>query len=555
MVVHEDGRSSSGKAGQGGKRFALVGGLSALLGGSLVLIGWRLDAAWLGRIRDARPGAALFVLGNIVCLVVLWRSAMMSVRRSQAREREASRALLVREARRVHEEDAMARLERTAETERLSRLSAEDALREKEDQLRQAQKLEAIGSLAGGVAHDFNNLLTVVLSYADILAVGLTPEDPMWEGLDEIRQAGERAADLTKQLLAFSRKQVLTPTVLDLDHVVEGMLKMLRRLIGASVELSHLSTGDLGKVHLDRGQTEQVLLNLVVNARDAMPQGGKITIRTSNTDVDVNLAEELGVAPGPHVLLTVEDTGTGMDTSTKAHIFEPFYTTKEKGKGTGLGLAVVFGIVKQSGGHVAVCSVPGKGTTFSIHFPRTTASLRPRPRAEPARHAHRGTETILLVEDEDQIRHLAAAILRKSGYHVLDSATGGDALLISEQHEGPIHLLLADVVMPRLSGDRLSGRLAALRPKMKVLYMSGGSDEAIPRRGVDGSPVAFLPKPLTPDSLLRKIREVLDGTEKLPDPGELKRRRESAEWRERRRSKTHTPTSVVRKTPCDAPDA
>ena len=548
MIAYEEDRTRSPAPARGEElplacATAVVAGIAAgLLGPSLVAALWETP-------RISIPAEVVFGAGNLFCLtaIALWAVAVR--RRHARRERQIAEELRAQEEARAREEGELARLERAAASERLSRLTAENALREKDDLLRQAQKLEAIGSLAGGVAHDFNNLLTVVLSYADILAVGLTPANPMWEGLDEIRQAGERAADLTKQLLAFSRKQVLSPTVLDLDQVIEGMLKMLQRLIGTGIELTHMSSHDLGKVHLDRGQTEQVLLNLVVNARDALPHGGKIQIETSNTEVDPDLAEQIGVAPGPHVLLTVRDTGTGIDAATAEHIFEPFFTTKEKGKGTGLGLSVVFGIVRQSGGHIAVASEPGKGTTFTLRFPRTTAASKARAAAEPARQAHRGTETVLLVEDEEQVRHVASAILRRSGYHVLDAATGGDALLLSEQHEGPIDLLLADVVMPRLRGDRLNDRLAAMRSEMKVLYMSGCAEETILKVAVGATPPAFLPKPLTPDTLLRKVREVLDGAEKPPDQVEIQRRRESAEWRERRRSKTHTPRTSAAATP------
>ncbi len=541
MVYEEEDARTRASAQARGESLSLACATAAIVGAAVGLFGPLFVAELLDTRALTVPGEILLGACNLLCVagVALW--ALAGRRRHAVRERQIAQELRAQETARAREEEELGRLERAAASERRFRLTAEDALREKDDLLRQAQKLEAIGSLAGGVAHDFNNLLTVVLSYADILAMGLTPADPMWEGLDEIRQAGERAADLTKQLLAFSRKQILSPTVLDLDQVIEGMLKMLRRLIGTGIELAHTSSHDLGKVHLDRGQTEQVLLNLIVNARDALPHGGKIQIETSNTEVDAELAEQLGLAAGPHVLLTVRDTGTGIDAATAEHIFEPFFTTKEKGKGTGLGLAVVFGIVRQSGGHIAVASEPGRGTTFTLRFPRTTVASKPRAAAEPARPAHRGTETILLVEDEEQVRHVAAAILRRSGYLVLDTATGGDALLLSEQHDGPIELLVADVVMPRLRGDRLNERLVAARPAMKVLYMSGCAEETILKVAVGATPPAFLPKPLTPDTLLRKVREVLDGAEKPPDQAELQRRRESAEWRERRRSKTHTP--------------
>ena len=505
----------------------------------------------LAELRSPWTSIGVWVLGlaNGAWLLAITAWATRKIRRFERRDRQATLAAHDREQARRQEEVARAELERTAVSERQSRLTAEDALRQKDDQLRQAQKMDAIGRLAGGVAHDFNNLLTVILSYADILAGDLSPGDPMSEGLDEIRKAGERASDLTRQLLAFSREQMLSPTVVDLDEVIHAMLKMLRRLIGASVDLTHVPAGDLGNVLLDRGQFEQVVLNLVVNARDAMPRGGRIVLSTSNVEIDEALAGELGVAPGPHVRVLVKDTGTGIEERTIGRIFEPFFTTKEKGKGTGLGLAVVFGIVRQSGGHIGVESSAGKGSTFTLHFPRTRAS-RTMPVLAPAVTATGGSETLLLVEDEDAVRHLACSILRRSGYHVLDAATPGDALIIGEQHEGPIHLLLTDLVMPRLSGERLSERIVALRPSIKVLYMSGYPGGA-PHELRD-TQVAFLSKPLLPDCLLRKVREVLDGGAANPACStclETKARRETDLRLERRRSRTH----LIDRFPPDSP--
>ncbi|MBI2390434.1 MAG: response regulator [Deltaproteobacteria bacterium] len=379
-----------------------------------------------------------------------------------------------------------------------------------EDQFRQAQKMEAVGRLAGGLAHDFNNVLSIVLSYTDLIVSDLRAEDPLRGDLEEIHAAGLRAAELTRQLLAFSRQQVLDMKLVDLGRIVAGMHKMIARLLGADIEVIVLPAGGLRSVRADVGQIEQVLMNLAVNARDAMPLGGKLVIEIANVELDADYASaHHGVQPGPYVMLAVTDNGVGMDKETQSRVFEPFFTTKAPGKGTGLGLATVFGIVKQSGGHIWLYSEPAKGTTFKLYFPAFSESAGDQSSERPPSETGRGTETILLVEDDDQVRALARNILRRSGYVVLEAPNGGEALLICERHGSAIHLLLTDVVLPRLSGRQLAERLSALRPDMKILFMSGYTDDAIHEHGVLDSGVAYLEKPLTPTSLTRKVREVL----------------------------------------------
>jgi two-component system cell cycle sensor histidine kinase/response regulator CckA len=384
-----------------------------------------------------------------------------------------------------------------------------------EEQFHQAQKMEAVGRLAGGVAHDFNNLLTAILGSADLVLDSLTAGVPEREEIEEIRKAALRAADLTRQLLAFSRQQVIAPTVLNPNEIVASMDKLLRRLLGEDVELRSVLAADLAAVEADPSQLEQVVLNLAVNARDAMPNGGKLTIETQNVELDeAYVRGHLSAQPGPYVMLAVSDTGVGMDATTQARIFEPFFTTKEKGKGTGLGLATVYGIVKQSGGWIWVYSEPAHGTSFKVYLPRVAQAAAPAAPSPMPPVSVRGSETVLLVEDEEMIRHLVQKVLKANGYTVLVAASGRDAERAAGEHEGPIHLLMTDVVLPGMNGREVAQRLTAARAGIRVLYLSGYTDEVIVHHGVLEPGVAFLQKPFTPAVLGRKVREVLDGPAK-----------------------------------------
>jgi len=381
-----------------------------------------------------------------------------------------------------------------------------------EQQLLSSQRMEAVGRLAGGVAHDFNNLLSVILSYAGFVADALADNDATLADVAEIQKAGERAATLTRQLLAFSRRQILQPEVINLNQMVRSMGKMLRRLLGEDVQVELTLGAELDNVLADPGQVDQVLMNLAVNARDAMPQGGRLTIETANIQLIAGAPElPLGLAPGRYVLLTVTDTGCGMPPEVQAHAFEPFYTTKEKGHGTGLGLSTVYGIVKQSGGAIRVESAPGTGTSFMVYLPRVE---QPTTRRRPSKAVVvGGTETVLIVEDEDAVRRSAERILRSAGYRVLSADSGEDALSLCQDQGEEVDLLLADVVMPQMSGPELAAQLTLHRPRLKVLYMSGYTDDAIGKHGVLAPEIAFIGKPFAAVALASKVREVLDGQE------------------------------------------
>ena len=386
-------------------------------------------------------------------------------------------------------------------------------LKQLEGQLRQAQKMEAVGRLAGGVAHDFNNILTVINGNSELLARSLRADDPDRELLLELQKSGRRAAELTSQLLAFGRQQILQPGVISLNALLGNLCTLLQRLIGEDVELTLVPDAGLELATVDPTLFEQAIINLAVNARDAMPSGGRLTIETSNVELDATFsAGHPGVRPGRYILVTVSDSGHGMDEATQANIFEPFFTTKSPGKGTGLGLAMVYGFVKQSGGYVCVESAPDRGTTFRMYLPQAEKTAPPAERSSPESvvEVPKGSETILVVEDDDLVRHLALRVLQSSGYDVLDAQSGEDAISVARRHQGPIHLVLTDVVMPGMSGPLLGKAVVAVRPNVAVLFMSGYTDEAVLRGGKVKSGAAFLQKPFSPLALTRKVREVLD---------------------------------------------
>lgn len=381
-----------------------------------------------------------------------------------------------------------------------------------EAQLVQSQKMEAIGILAGGVAHDFNNLLTVIMGNAELALMAVIKDESLRKEIEEIKKAGERAASLTRQLLAFSRKQMIMPKVIDLNKGIKETKKMLQRTIGEDIEILTITEPELWKVYADSGQIDQIIMNMVINARDAMPQGGKLTIETTNSDLNKNYFREHGIkeTPGHYVMLAVSDTGSGMDKETREHIFDPFFTTKEVGKGTGLGMSTVYGIVKQNNGFVWIYSEPGKGSTFKIYLPKVKGNAEPEEKEQSPVYDSGGSETVLIVEDDYGLRNFAKEILPRYGYNVLVAENGEDALMVRKKYEGQIHLLLTDVVMPRMGGKKLAERLQLLYPRMKVIYMSGYTDNAIVRHGVLEPGLNFLEKPFTPEGLAHKVRKVLE---------------------------------------------
>ena len=399
---------------------------------------------------------------------------------------------------------------REAQT-RAARKAAEEALRQSEDQLRQAQKIEAVGRLAAGVAHDFNNILTVITGHSELLLRQLAADDPRRKSVEQIAKTASMAAALTRQLLTFSRKQVIEPRVLNLNAVIAAIEKMLRRLIGEDIEFCTLLDSAAGHIKADPGQIEQVIMNLAVNARDAMPQGGKLTITTANKTLDKGQLKNFpDLCAGDYVAIEIADTGTGMSEEVKEHMFEPFFTTKPPGKGTGLGLATCFGIVKQNSGLIHVQSELGKGTTFKIYFPRVQAALEPPPVRTMPTEAEGGSETVLLVEDEPLVRELAVVTLREKGYTVLEAANGEEGLRVARQHDGKIDLVLTDVVMPVMGGKEMSDALRSFHPDTKVLFTSGYTKDALGNDGVLRPGIVFLQKPYLTATLARKVREVLD---------------------------------------------
>ncbi len=380
-------------------------------------------------------------------------------------------------------------------------------------QLHMAQKMEAIGKLAGGVAHDFNNILTVIMGNASLALMEVGKDDTPWQEIEEIRKAGERAASLTRQLLAFSRKQIVQPEILDINELLTDIEMMLGRLIGEDVELLTIPAPALWRIEIDPGQIEQIIINLAINARDAMLQGGKLTIETDNADLNENYFREHGIEgkkSGHYVVLAVSDTGSGMDKETQEHIFEPFFTTKEVGKGTGLGLSTIYGIVKQNNGFIWVYSEPGQGTTFKVYLPEVKKDANLEKKEQTPVDDPGGSETVLIVEDNDLLRNFAQKALQSYGYRILVAENGEDALMVCKKHDGQIDLMITDVVMPKMGGREAAKRLQPLYPQMKVIYMSGYTDDAIVHHGVLEPGLNFLEKPFTPEGLARKVREALD---------------------------------------------
>ncbi len=479
--------------------FILACGTTHLLG---VVTVWdpiyRVDAVIKAITAIASLATFAMMIPLLPILVKLPSPAQMEIaNKSLAREIEERKAAEA-EVRKINEELEDRVAKRTAEGRKL------------EDQLIQSQKMEAVGRLAGGVAHDFNNLLTVILGYGEMLREQVKGDELAFEAVGEVFQAAERASALTNQLLAFSRRQVSMPRVTSLNEVVQKVDRMLRRIIGEDIELGTMLSPGLSPARIDPGHIEQVVMNLAVNSRDAMPQGGTLTIETANVELAEEYAEgHIGVRPGHYVMLAVSDTGIGMDAATKARIFEPFFTTKELGKGTGLGLSTVYGIVKQNGGEVQVYSEPGHGTVFKIYFPAVAEYAEAVARKGPEAEAAAATETILLVEDEAQVRNLTRTLLAQRGYSVLAASSGSAALELARGYRERIDLLLTDVVMPHMSGPELAKAVRSAHPEIKVLFMSGYTETAIGQQGTLPAGTPFVQKPFTSANLHRKVRDVL----------------------------------------------
>ncbi len=489
----------------------LLGNFTSINRAAYASFGYRLEELLGKSLHDVVAPESFKYAMAILQRAVAEKSDLMEIQpwEFEGFKKDGTKVLLEVRARLILEDGNITGIQAIAR-DITERKQAEEEKAFLQEQLRQSQKMEAIGRLAGGIAHDFNNLLTIIKGYSTLSMLELKEGDPLKGNIQEIQKATDRAANLTRQLLAFSRRQAMEMKVLDLNAILRDMDKMLRRVIGEDIALVTHFAEDLGRTKTDPGQMEQVIMNLVVNARDAMPDGGKLTIETANVELDeIYVRAHIAVKPGRYLVLSVSDTGVGMTREVQERLFEPFFTTKETGKGTGLGLSTVYGIVKQSGGNIWVYSEPGRGTTLKIYLPRVDESIEVFKEKSIEALPGRG-ETILVVEDEEEVRKLAARILQIHGYKVLEAPQGGDALLICERHKNPIHLMLTDVVMPGMSGHQLAKRLKSLQPEMKVLYMSGYTDNAIVQHGVLGEGVNYIQKPFTLDALARKVREVLD---------------------------------------------
>ena len=489
----------------------LLGNFTSINRAAYASFGYRLEELLGKNLHDVVAPESFKYAMAILQRAVAEKSDLMEIQpwEFEGFKKDGTKVLLEVRARLILEDGNITGIQAIAR-DITERKQAEEEKAFLQEQLRQSQKMEAIGRLAGGIAHDFNNLLTIIKGYSTLSILELKEGDPLKGNIQEIQKATDRAANLTRQLLAFSRRQAMEMKVLDLNAILRDMDKMLRRVIGEDIALVTHFAEDLGRTKTDPGQMEQVIMNLVVNARDAMPDGGKLTIETANVELDETYVRaHIAVKPGRYLMFSVSDTGAGMTREVQERLFEPFFTTKETGKGTGLGLSTVYGIVKQSGGNIWVYSEPGRGTTLKIYLPRVDESIEVFKEKLAEALPGRG-ETILVVEDEEEVRKLAARILQIHGYKVLEAPQGGDALLICERHKNPIHLMLTDVVMPGMSGHQLAKRLKSLQPEMKVLYMSGYTDNAIVQHGVLGEGVNYIQKPFTVDALARKVREVLD---------------------------------------------